>query len=382
MRVLVLQKIEAVAGSERYLLNLLPRLASRGLDVTFLQVIRPADEPNTVGFVRALSAAGVSVRTVNYERPLTLPLLRRIRDEIRGGSYDLVHSNLIHADVWAAIIKLLWEASMRLVSTKHGYDEGFQTRHGFDASKVRWNGFSLLTRFAATQANHIVSVSDGLRRMLIDAKLVPKDRISTIPLGLAYDGSRSTLALGQARFGSPQLIIVGRLVPVKQHHLVFQILPSFVQSHPDIKLVIVGGGPLDEELRRKSTELGLRDHVVFTGPQENVHDYMRDSDLVLVPSSSEGFGAVILEGWYNEKPVVAFDVPAPNEIITDKHDGILVPPFDVGRLQREISTLLDDEGLRVSLGKRGREKYQRAYRPDAMLDATVQIYEEVLASPR
>ena len=379
MRVLALQKVEGLAGSERYLLNLLPGLVSRGVAVTFLQVVRPKDEVNTVPIVRALQDGGVTVRTVNYDAPLSLPLLRRLNDEISAGDYDLVHSNLIHADIWVALIKMFWQRDMCVVSTKHGYDEAFQTRHGLDPQKVRLDLFSALTRFAGRWADHVIAVSDGLRRLLAGAKLVSETKISVIPLGLSFERSRSAMKPGEARYGSPQLVIVGRLVPVKQHALLFQVLPGLLSSHPGLKLVVVGGGPLESELRRKSAELGLADHIVFTGTRDNVHDFIRDSDVVLVPSSSEGFGAVILEGWYNAKPVVAFDVPAPNEIITHEQDGILVPAFDLLRLQNEISRMIDDADLRSNLGLVGQETYRDRYTPEAMVSATLAIYQKVLA---
>ena len=75
--------------------------------------------------------------------------------------------------------------------------------------------------------------------------------------------------------------------------------------------------------------LNITSHIRWEGFKSNIHDYIRDSDLMVLPSSAEGFGLVILEAWQHLKPVIAFDVPAPNEIISDKVNGRLVTAFDI-----------------------------------------------------
>lgn len=381
-RILFVQKIEGLAGSETYFLNILPELVRRGFDVEFLNVVRSRDLDNIKGFIDKLEAAGVKASVLHYRLGLSLPLLRAIRKHIERGAYDLVQSNLIHADVWLALIKKFWLPKLRLVSMKHGYDEKFQTTHGFDAAKLRMDLFAILTRFAAGEADRVISISHGLRRLLVESGLVPAEKASVIPYGFDFKAAPSELDPGAARFGHPQLVIVGRLVPVKQHRLILEALPRLIDAYPKLSLVLVGNGPLEDELRAQTEALGVNDHVVFTGFKRNAHDYIRDSDALILPSSSEGFGAVILEAWHNAKPVIAFDVPAPNEIITHGRDGILVKPNRPEELESQLVSSLSDPVRLGGMGMAGRETYRTQYTLDKMVDATTAVYETLLNSHR
>jgi glycosyltransferase involved in cell wall biosynthesis len=378
-RILFVQKIEGLAGSETYYLNILPELVRRGFDVEFLNVVRVRDLENIQGFIEKLRAAGVKASVIHYGLGLSLPLLKAIRKHIERGGYDLVQSNLIHADVWLALVKRLWLPKLLLVSMKHGYDEKFQTTHGFDPAKLRMDLFAILTRFAATQADRVVSISHGLRRLLVEGQLVPEEKALVIPYGFDFKAAPSELEPGAARFGHPQLVIVGRLVPVKQHRLILEALPRLIAAHPKLSLVLVGNGPLENELKALAEAVGVSDHVVFTGFRRNAHDYIRDSDALILPSSSEGFGAVILEAWHNSKPVIAFDVPAPNEIITHGRDGILVEPNRPEELEAQLISALSDPVRLSGMGMAGLETYRTQYTLDKMVDATTALYGSLLS---
>ncbi|HEY0356041.1 MAG TPA: glycosyltransferase, partial [Flavisolibacter sp.] len=167
--------------------------------------------------------------------------------------------------------------------------------------------------------------------------------------------------------------------PVKQHHLVIELLPQIRQQFPDVKLVLVGTGDQEQNLRDLAGKLGVTDCVHFAGFQTNIHDYIYHSDISLVPSSAEGFGVVILEAWHNAKPVIAFDVPAPNEIIEDNKDGFLVKPFDKAELLNRILLLLQNKKLSADMGQAGYDKLQQYFTMDVMLEKTLAMYQRALA---
>jgi glycosyltransferase involved in cell wall biosynthesis len=118
--------------------------------------------------------------------------------------------------------------------------------------------------------------------------------------------------------------------------------------------------------------------VVFTGFSTNIHNYLKCSDLEILPSSAEGFGIVILEAWHSEIPVIAFDVPAPNEIITDGEDGYLIPPFDKEILKEKIIYLLKNKDIAKNMGKAGKKKLETQYTMEIMLSKTIAMYKRVL----
>ena len=291
----MVQKMAGVSGSELYYLNILPALVKRGVEASFLVLERRRDAHLNDGFVRELEEAGVAVIRRNYRGTLSLPLLRRIAAVLRAGDYDLVQSNLIHADVWLAAVKRLFIPDLKLVSAKHGYVEGYQSRHGLDPAMIRPDPMSLATRIAAGQADRVLTISQGLADLFAGSRMVDPRKIQVIPYGFAFDRIKTQAPAGELRFGDPQLVSIGRLVNYKQHDLLIRAFAEIAAGVPSARLVIVGGGPEEEQLRTLVEKLGMGSSVIFAGRSNNAHDYMRDSDLFVFPSSSEGFGAVILK---------------------------------------------------------------------------------------
>lgn len=377
MRVLFVQKMAGIAGSETYYLQLLPVLRQHGVEPTFLVVEEPASAARNDVFERELEKAGVTVARMPTGKWGSPALLWRIHRFIASGRFDLVQSNLLHADLWLALVKKLFTPRLKLILLRHGYSDSYQARYGFDPGHVGLDRFALVTRFAAAEADSVVAISNGLGALLTESGLVPRDKLRVIPYGFRFDQAVSELPPGGARHGSPQLVMVGRLVAVKQHALVLRTLPALAERFPGLKLVIVGSGPEEAALRRLAEELGVAERIVWTGFVRNIHDYLRDSDVMVFASRAEGFGAVTLEAWFNRIPVVAFDVAAQNEIITHRRNGLLVPPFDVTALGEALGELLGDEALRRRLGEDGRATFDSDYTLDVMARRTVALYREV-----
>lgn len=375
MRVLFVQKMAGIGGSETYYLKLLPHLRKYGVEATFL-VVEADPTPNET-FVEELRAIGINVERLRVRTAISWKLLRQIALIVEKGRFDVVQSNLIHADVWLAAIKKLFLPRLKVISTKHGYSEQYQVRHGLDPRHLRWDRFSLLTFLAAKEADRIVTISDGLATLLSDGGLAPARKISVIPYGFSFQDAISQAPPGGLRSGNPQIITVGRLVPVKQHGLLIQSMPAIAARFPGMKLVIVGSGPEERKLRALADELGVARNIIWTGFVRNIHDYLRDSDLFVFPSRGEGFGAVTLEAWYNELPVIAFDVPAQNEIITNAIDGFLVKPFAIAQLVESIEQLLEDPELARRMGRSGRATYEARYTLDVMVRNTVDLFRSV-----
>lgn len=380
MKVLVVQKMDGVAGSETYYLNLLPRLVEAGVNVHFLCVQHPANAPKNELFKRRLSDAGVCIYTINSRFNLSPTMLLGIRRIIAAEGFDVVQTNLIHADVWLAFIKTFIMPEIRLISVKHGYSEVFQIRHGLDPKHVKTDLFSVLTRWANSKADRIISISAGLQNLLTESGLAEPEKCMIIPYGFSSENVGSDFPPGETRLGTPQLLIVARLVEFKQHHLVFEILPDLVARFPGIKLLLLGTGPREAELKALAKSLGIQDNVVFVGFKTNVHDYLRDSDVMILPSVVEGFGLVILEALSNRKPVVAFDVPAMNEILEHGSTGLLVPPFEKAALRAAILRLLDDPALAKRIGEQGYAAFRSRYSIEAMTERTLSVYTSLAAT--
>ncbi len=378
MKVLFVQKLVGIAGSENYLLQAVPALREAGVDVEFLCLSPRESRGGHEPFKTRMLAAGIPFHVEEYRGFPSILALRRIADLRRRGRFDIVHTHLIHADVVLALTKVLFDRRMVLASTKHGYHEGVLDTVGLEATQIKKNLYYFLCRFTSSQANGSFAISDGLRNFFVKHRLESEKGLRRIHYGFSFR-EPDPESVPRFRFAPHQLVIVGRLVAFKGHRFVLSLLPDLVIQFPDLKLVIVGVGPLEQDLRNRVAKGGLHDHVVFTGYKTNPQDYMRDSDLVLVPSVSEGFGVVFLEAFNSGRPVVAFDVPAGNEILEDGVSGALIQPFDTQAMGKEISRLLEDETIRHEMGACGHERLLSYFSAERQLRETLTFYSDLLA---
>ncbi len=378
MKILYSQKLTGIAGSERYLLSLLPMLVGRGHQLSFLMIRPPGLNADQLEFISALAKSGIQTHEVECDRLISPGSVWRFGKIVKDVNPDILQTNLIHADMFGALATRWLRDPPILVSTKHGYSDAFQSAHGFDSTKVRLDALSAVTWGAARYADAVVSISNGLAKFLTESRLVARAKSRAIPYGFDFSDAPSVAPPGALRLGLPQIVSVSRLVPVKQLDVLIDAIARLAPEFPQLHLVLVGDGPLRGSLEQHARGLGVADRVAFVGFKPNVLDYIRDSDVFALSSAAEGFGRVILEAWWHAKPVVCFDVPAPNEIITDDHDGLLVPPRDPSAFAEALRRLLQEPQLARRLGENGRRTYDENYRIAIMANRTIALYQELL----
>jgi glycosyltransferase involved in cell wall biosynthesis len=167
--------------------------------------------------------------------------------------------------------------------------------------------------------------------------------------------------------------IVARLVPVKNHRTLFAAFKKVRQACPKTRLLIVGEGPLDEDLRRFAAELGETENILFLGKRDDVRELLHIMDVVCLASLSEGLSLTLLEAMASARPAVATNVGGNPELVLDGLTGLLVPPRDPERMAEAIVALLRDDGRRRSMGEAGRRRVEEKFN----IQNCVKEYEEL-----
>lgn len=181
---------------------------------------------------------------------------------------------------------------------------------------------------------------------------------------------------------APLVVAAGRLVPVKRYDLLVEAFAKVVAERPEWRLRIHGQGPERANLRAAVAAHGLGDHVFLMGPHTTLETEWAKASVAVVSSAWESFGMTILEAMHAGVPVVATDCPhGPGEIITDGSDGLLVPPGDPDALATGLLRLINDPGLRHTLGTAGRATVQR-YEPATIADRYERLITELLGARR
>ena len=181
----------------------------------------------------------------------------------------------------------------------------------------------------------------------------------------------------RARFGPRIVLASGRLVAYKGFiHLVRAM------SGVDARLVIVGTGPLRDELIEEARRLGIADRVTLIGEVPDVIPYYHAADVFVLPSvtRAEAFGLVQLEAMACGKPVVNTELGTGTTYVS-QHEvtGLTVPPADPGALTAAINRLLDSPELSARLGSAGRTRAAREFASERMGQETLDLYSRLLS---
>jgi glycosyltransferase involved in cell wall biosynthesis len=155
-------------------------------------------------------------------------------------------------------------------------------------------------------------------------------------------------------------------------------MKAVVATESDVRLQIVGEGPLRARLEQESAALGLKEHVGFLGPlsQTDVATALRKSRALVLPSLSEGMGLVVLEAMSCGLPVVASDVGGIPELVADGETGFLVRPGDEETLAERLLWVLRHREEAVAMGSKGREQVEERFSTRAHADGYRQLFDK------
>ncbi len=219
--------------------------------------------------------------------------------------------------------------------------------HGFE--KLTW-WRRLLVSWAFKRADLIRTVSQSLANFLESEFKVRADKIYIVPVPLDIEALQKAphhFDLHDKYSAKFIFLTVGRLVAVK--NIALQIKALAELKDEQVVLLVVGDGPEKNNLEKLVQDLNLEQQVFFLGWQEQLADYYRTSDCLLLTSFSEGFPLVISEALVYNLPIVMTDVGSAGDLIKDNYNGLVVPINDLLALVRAMKKIKSDIELRQKL---------------------------------
>ncbi|HEX2210102.1 MAG TPA: glycosyltransferase [Longimicrobium sp.] len=282
-------------------------------------------------------------RMILARKPLRA-LVERIRPDVVCGVMD-------HANVVAVLACAGLRGGPAVVGS---VQDAIRLRYQVDRShRLRERALLAALPFVYPRADHIVTLSEGVRRDLLQIAPRIAGRVSVIP-NAGLDGETAEAGPAEPRPDGPVIVASGRMTEQKGFGYLLQALRILRERTP-ATLWLLGEGPLRGELEAQAARLGIADAVRFPGFRADPHAFVRAADVFVLSSVYESFGNVIVEAMAVGTPVVAADCPyGPREIIRDGVDGVLAPPRDPAALAAAVQRLLDDPALRRRLGEAGR----------------------------
>lgn len=350
-------------GAETHLADLVRGQIANGYDVSVAYM------KGAPYWVPALHAAGANVTHLalgRYGDPRPAERLRRFIEKERP---ELVHAHMPPAELYTRFA-LLGSAPLPLVITKHN-DEPFHTAPGGRA----------LGRWVVKRAARVIGISEAVSRYTAERLAVDPAKLRTIHYGIdptPYQSVRREEALALRRsFGvaDDELLIgtVCRLVAQKDIPL---LLDSFARLTSKARLMIVGTGVLEAELKAHAERIGVASRVIWTGFRADIPQLMNAFDVFALSSRYEGFGLVLLEAMAASRPVVATRVSAIPEVVVDGETGLLVPAGDAAQFAAALAKM-ESPATREALGAAALARARSEFTIDAMVRKTSAVYDEV-----
>jgi len=364
-------------------------LVASGYDVTVVCPKGPNDpsyeviDGVTVHKYKAYAPGGSKVSFVTeyaYSFLMTLRLVLRAR---KAGKFQVLQA-CNPPDIFWPIAMLL----RRLDKTRFVFDhhdlcpELFQSRFGGTTS-LPYKGLRFLERMTHRKADHVISTNDSYRRIAITRSGKPNHDVTVVRTGPDPEKLQRGAVDESLRRGHRYLVTyIGVMGPQDGVDIVVRAADEIVNNlgRTDIAFTLMGGGDCFDEVVALRDELGLAEHVEFTGrvPDETVRAVMSTADLGLSPDPKNPLNDVstmnkTMEYMAFELPVVAFDLVETRVSAADA--AVYVEPNDVVKYARAIVDLLDDEVRRRRMGHLGRERVEQVLAWKHQRKAYIEVYD-------
>lgn len=283
----------------------------------------------------------------------------------------IVHTHILPANIYGRIAAILAGVPV-IISTEHNVY--------YEKKKVHiW-----LDRLLAKNTDKIIAISNKVKEFTSKQEGIEEDKFEVIYNGVdsneflptdSRKAIREKLNLGEADF---VLGTVGALITQKGHYYLIQAVFQLVKRYPNIILLVLGTGELEEKLQKIVDKLRLKKNVHFLGLRRDIPDFLNCMDIFIFPSLWEGLGIALLEAMLMELPVIASSVDGILEIIENGKNGILVPSGNAEALNRAIDRLIRNPQLRQNLGKAARKQILEKFGARQYIQKLENLYNRLL----
>lgn len=354
-----------VGGAERCLVELATRVDRRRFEpIVYCLGTRPANEQASC--VPPLEDAGVPVRFLNASSARHAPrTLWRLRRMFKRDQPDLVQSFLFHGNI-------LGRLAARLAGIKHVVSGIRVAEHS-----ARWH--LQLDRWTARFVERHVCVSESVARFTEDRVGIPVDRLVVIPNGVDPSAFGDLASADLTSLGVPEhanaMAFIGRLTHQKGVDWLLDMMPAFLEEHPDWHLLLVGEGPDRAALEEQTRRLELADRVTLAGWRADVNELLAASNMLVLPSRWEGMPNVVLQAMAAGLPVLSTQAEGVAELLGPLKDQQTAHFGNSNDWLAKMAALCQSEQLREQLGAANRLHVERYF----TIDRAVKMYEDLWA---
>lgn len=326
------------------------------------------EEIEGLKFYRSAPVSGLmSKLPVLNQMSYIAPMVKRILEVIEIEKPDIIHAHSPALNGLAAL-KAGRKSGLPVVYEIRAFWEDAAVDHGTcKEDDLRYRLTRKLETHVVKHANAVTTICEGLKNDLINRGF-HKEKFTVIPNAVNVEQfailEQKDKALEQELdFENCQVLgFLGSFYGYEGIDLTVAAMPSILAENPSVRLLLVGGGPQEQNLKQQVVLLGLEGKVIFTGrvPHSDIGKYYSLVDLLVYPRKAMRLTNLVtplkpLEAMAQGKPVIASDVGGHKELIKDNETGFLFKAGDVEQLSQRICELLKDKETLQSVLVRGRD---------------------------
>ncbi len=368
-RILFVTTDSKICGTEGMILTLLRNLDRSRFSPALVTLKGPGD------LVEAARDIGVESYNLGLSRRRLLSGFNSFRAIVKQIQPDVIHSFLFHSNLLAR--------SSKLFNRKISVISGIRTVY---TVKDYGRLYAILERLTHPLDKFYVANSQhGLQSVLDNMKL-PEKKLQMIHNGLELNEPEVTAVSIRKElefeFGlDEKAIIIGivaQLRPPKRHDLLIRAVARLKDRYPHVRLLIIGQGDIEIDLKSLAMEKGIEDRVIFTGYRSDVSRLLYGMDIFALPSEVEGQPVSILEAMNAGLPVAAARAGGIPEVVSAGKTGLLCEPGSIDDLCQILIRLLESSDLRQRMGHAGQERVKRLFSVERMTKKFEGLYQRCI----
>lgn len=281
---------------------------------------------------------------------------------------DLIHSSLFNANFHARIVGIL--TNIPVITEEHGM-----------YIWKRWYHIAI-DRLLARFTYKIIAPSYSVKDFIIKQEKIKPAKIIVIynPIDVERLKSNTTRIEARKSLNIDEcdfvIGVVGNLRKEKGHSILLQAYKTVISKYRNVKLFIIGYGPLYGKLRNLSKDLKIEDNVTFMGKLTNIADFLKSLDLFVMPSLNEGFGIALIEAIYMKVPCIACNVGGIKEIAEQFPMINLIDPNNPEILSKAImNQIINRTEFKISISDYNDMK--KVFTPKFYVNKLENLYDEL-----
>ncbi|KXZ40502.1 polymer biosynthesis protein, WecB/TagA/CpsF family [Alkalithermobacter thermoalcaliphilus JW-YL-7 = DSM 7308] len=358
-------------GSKVHLLTLSLELKKRGINSSIVCFIES-------DLYKEAKNLGLDITLIKQKKRFDLSVIEKIKAICEDKKIDIINCHGGRANFIAYFLKKKYP--LTYITTIHS-----DYLSDYKGNTYKTLVYSTINKIVLKTFDGYIAVSAKFKEMLVERGFDSK-KIQVVYNGIDFENKYSfnkEEILKKYNIGGydSYITMTARMQPIKGHEIMLNAARKILDDGYNPLFILVGDGPIIEQVKQRAKELNLDKNVLFTGftkPDEFIYI----SDFTLLTSYSESFPLVILESSKYKKTVVASNVGGVLEIIRDGHNGILFESKNVDKLYEGIKYLLDNKDVCNKLGENLYTDASSKYSISNMADLYLKAYEDITANLR